>query len=111
LDDGFEVVVVLAGVLFVPAPFVSFPPGPVAPDEPFECFLPDPDPDPELDGGCEDVLVVEVVDVVDVLTVGTGDVLVDGEHSADTLFTGGVPAGRSCDAGVPGAAVTVNTSV
>jgi hypothetical protein len=109
LDDGFEVVVVLAGVLFVPAPFVSFPPGPVAPDEPFECFL--PFPDPELDGGCEDVLVVEVVDVVDVLTVGIGDVLVDGEHAADTLFTGGVPAGRSCDAGVPGAAVTVNTSV
>ncbi len=97
---------VLAGVLFVPAPFVSFPPGPVAPDEPFECFL--AFPDPELDGGCEDVLVV---DVVDVLTVGIGDVLVDGEHSADTLFTGGVPAGRSCDAGVPGAAVTVNTSV
>jgi hypothetical protein len=103
---GFDVVVV--GVEVVPVPWVSLPPGPVVPAGFFVGFL--RFPDPVLDGVVEVVGVVEV-DVVLVLTVGTGEVLVDGEHSAETLFTGGVPGGRSCDAGVPGAAVTVNTIV
>jgi hypothetical protein len=103
--DGFEVVVL--GVEVVPVPCVSCPPGPVVPERFFVGFL--PFADPVLDGVVD--VVVGVDEVVLVLTLGTGDVLVDGEHSAETLFTGGVPGGRSCDAGVPGAAVTVNTSV
>jgi hypothetical protein len=110
--NGFVVVVVVVvvGVVaFVPVPFVSLPAGPVAPDGLRVGFL--PFPDPVDDGGCDDVAVVGLVEVVDVVTLGTGEVLVDGAHAAETLCTGGVPGGINDEAGVPGAAFTVNTNV
>jgi hypothetical protein len=103
------VVVVVGVVAFVPVPFVSFPPGPVAPDGLRTGFLPFPG---DVDGGgCDDVAVVGLVEVVDVVTLGTGELLADGAHAADTLRTGGVPGGTNDEAGVPGAALTVNTNV
>jgi hypothetical protein len=104
------VVVVVGVVAFVPVPLVSFPAGPVAPDGLRVGFL--PFPDPVDDGGCELVdVVVGLVEVLDVDTLGTGEVLDDGAHAADTLCTGGVPGGINDEAGVPGAAFTVNTNV
>jgi hypothetical protein len=58
------------------------------------------------------VVVVCVVEVVPVVTDPTGVVVVDvGAHTSDTLATGPTPAGTNDDAGVPGAAFTVNDSV
>ena len=80
-----------------------------------------PFPDDEL--GVVDVLVVEVdvvldvvvvvvvVDVVGVVTGTVGVVLVLGWQEAVTFWTGPMPAGTSCEGGVPGGALTMKVSV
>jgi hypothetical protein len=79
---------------------------------------PFPLPDPLLGGGCEPPLVLDGVDVVvgvedvEVVTVAAGVVAVTtGAQTSDTLATGPTPGGTNDDAGVPGAALTVNVSV
>jgi hypothetical protein len=119
-DPGFLVVVVVEVVpvekLFDPLPFTSLPPDPVVPlEEPLFGALDFEDPEPD-DGCCEPVLevvvVVVLVDVLPVVTVAAGVVTVAaGAHTSDTLCTGPTPAGTNDEAGVPGAALTVNVSV
>jgi hypothetical protein len=105
-------------VLLVPVPLRSLPPEPVVElvEEPPPCCFGFADPE-DPDGVCEplDVVVVVLVgvdDVEPVVTVAAGVVaVVVGAHTSDTLCTGPTPAGTNDDAGVPGAALTVNVSV
>jgi hypothetical protein len=121
-DFGFLAFLVLAllvrlcvvVVTVLPAPLWSLPV--VLEELRFVGFLL-PFPDDEL--GVVDVLVVEVdvvldvvvVGVVGVVTVTVGVVLVLGWQEAVTFWTGPMPAGTSCEGGVPGGALTMKVSV
>jgi hypothetical protein len=123
---GFDEVEVVVEVLGPVAPVLPFVVGPVAPVlpvvfEPFGPLVPplllppeplgceeDDEPVVVLEDEDEDDDPLDPLDPVDPLgLVEVGG----GAHDADTLFTGPIPAGSICEAGVPDGTLTLNDSV